>query len=674
MSSKIGAFSQTADSCPGSHHLTIALRLAGLAWIAMALQEILLFLRPTPYGGSYAERWDHYLPYAVCYNVIAVMLVSGPALAGWLLWYQREARPGISRLIHSAQLGMLMFVVALDHADNEIMRFMGVHLTFGLIHAYHRLNAWGEDMLYIFAYDQGGPGVPFLVLLASPTLLWLAGRRLIRHKRCVAGIRPRPLALVAGLMPLTMPLVAYRYFPGRMFVWEQTRPAILSIYAELRGSLSRGTRPEEFTALAREYQETWYRNSGDSGWRFPDPERPLVRVPTTPQPPEQGRPWNVIYIQLETFRGWNTGFLRPDLADSPTPFLDQLAQDGATAFWQRNLSMGPPTVSGMMAGLCSLKPHSTQAITTTFTYTALECLPEVLRRHGYVTEAFTVSDPDWDGEKNWLRLWYDKYHYYKDANNADRVVFRRAADRIRELAQGSRPFFASLTSISNHYPFREREPQFIKDPVNLRERAINNTMRYTDDVVRELVQALEPEPWFAHTLVVVFGDHGYELGEHARRGQHNGWRESVWVPLIIHGAHPRLRPGKHQEIATLLDLAPTIVDLLGIRDPTPWMGVSLLPSGKRERSFALLHWNAIWGESDRFSVVVDPLTGNGRVYDAVTDPLQRVDISARHPELVTRIAHQAQSEGRLLDYLLEANWVWKPLESRDGTRIQSSAP
>src|SRR3712207_8927091 len=44
------------------------------------------------------------------------------------------------------------------------------------------------------------------------------------------------------------------------------------------------------------------------------------------------------------------------------------------------------------------------------------------------------------------------------------------------------------------------------------ENAINNTMRYTDDVVREFVESLEKEPWFARTLVIVVGDHGYELG------------------------------------------------------------------------------------------------------------------------------------------------------------------
>ena len=165
----------------GAHHLAISLGLAGLAWLVMTLQEILLFARPTPYGGPYAERWSHYFPYAIAYNVLAVMLISALPALGWLLWYIRQVGAGIARIVHGVQLGLLMVAVSLDHADNEVMRFMGVHLSLGLLHAYHRVNAWGNDMLYIFLYDQGGPGLPFLIIVASPFVLWLVSRQLVHR-------------------------------------------------------------------------------------------------------------------------------------------------------------------------------------------------------------------------------------------------------------------------------------------------------------------------------------------------------------------------------------------------------------------------------------------------------------------------------------------------------------
>jgi phosphoglycerol transferase MdoB-like AlkP superfamily enzyme len=625
----------------------------------MAVQEVLLFARPTPYGGPYAERWYRYLPYAISYNVLAVMLASAIPILVWLFWLRRPVRPQAARWVHYLQLGLLTLVVMLDQVDNELLRFMGTHLTFGLLQAYYKVNAWGTDMVHIFATDRGGPWLPFVLLFAAPLVLWWGGRKLIRNGSPLPLLWPLPAALVASLIPLVLPYVAYDYLQGKKFIWRQTRPAVLTLYSEVRSNISRAQRPEDFDRLIREYQARWLENSGDSAWKFPDPELPLLRVPLTPGVTVPGPHWNVIYLQLETFRAWNTGFLRPDIPSS-TPFLDSLARDQNSAFWTRHLSMGPPTVSGVMAALCSIKPHSSSNITSTFTYTSFHCLPQVLRQHGYVAESFTGSDPDWDGEKTWLRQWYDQYHYYEDAEDNDRPVFRRAAERIRELGRGSRPFLAVVTSISNHYPFRSREPQFQLDQRKGPEYAINNTMRYTDDVVREFVDSLRREPWFSRTLLVIVGDHGYELGEHGRRGQHTGWRESVWVPLIIHGAHPRLRPGSHNDLATLLDLSPTVADLLGIREANPWMGVSLLRPAPKQRSFALSHWGAVWGDRGDFSVVVDPSSGKALVYDAIHDPLQRTDISAQHPEVAAATEKQAKDELRLVNYLLEANRIWRP--------------
>jgi hypothetical protein len=655
-----------------SHHLTVALRLAALAWLAMAVQEVLLFARPNPYGEPYVGLWEGYLSYAFVYNLLGVMLVSAPWIVFWLAWDGRSIRPRVADTIHRAQLGVLLVTVVLDHLDNEVMRFMGIHLTYGLVHTYFKVNAWGRDMYQIILGDRGGPGLPFVILFAVPVALWWAGRRVIRSRPLGLSL-PRPLGIAIAAAPVLFALTVQDYrYPGdnrRLRV----QPEVMTLYTEWRDDLAEGRRPPQFDALAREYQAAWFRQSGDSNWRFTDPQRPLERVPLTPPTAPGGRPWNVIFIQLETFRGWNTGFLRPDVTPSATPFIDSLARDSASAFWRRHDSFGPPTVSGFMAAHCSVKPHSRENITASFTYTSLDCLPEVLRRHGYRTELFTGFDPDWDNQGIWMRRWYDQFHYYNDVKSLDRPVFRRAAERIRELGRGSQPFMATVISISNHLPFLARrmgpgEERFDLDPEHPPARAIRNTMRYTDDVVRELIESLEPEPWFARTLIVITGDHGYDLGEHGTTGQASGWRESVWVPLVIHGAHPRLPRGGHDEPATLLDIAPTVTDLLGIREPTPWMGSSLALKGHTGSPFASARGPAIFGEQGRFSLAVNPTTGKAGLYDAREDPLERKDIAAAHPEVVDSLERQAWDEGRLVDYLLEANLVWR--EASPGTHTR----
>jgi sulfatase-like protein len=645
-----------ADQLPGAHHLTIGLRLAGLAWLAMTLQEILLFGRTTPYGGPYVAEWARYFPYAVAYNLIGVMLVSAPAVVLWLLWRGRPVRGEVARRIHYTLLGLLMLTVALDQIDNEVMRFMGIHLSFNLVRTYFKVNAWGNDMLHIFLTDRGGPGIPFVILLGMQLGLWWAGRRIIQRARALPLLWSWPAAFSVGLGSLLFPICIWYLGPGGEFRKLRTKPAIMTLYDELGEDLAQGTPPDRFESLARDYQQRWFVQSGDTSWRFTDPERPLVRVPLTPAAPVQGKPWNVIYIQLETFRGWNTGFLRPDVS-SPTPFLDRFARDSNAAYWRRHLSMGPPTVSGLISGACSVKPHSSQNITTSFAYTALECLPHVLRRHGYRAEHFTGFDPDWDSETAWLREWFDDSHFVKAGG--DRTLFRLAASRIRDLGRGPRPFMVMVVSSSNHYPFRIHERQFTLDPENEPTWSIRNTMRYTDDVLGEFIDSLRQEPWYERTLLVITGDHGYNLGEHGPAAQFSGWRESVWVPLVIHGAHPRLPRGGHDEWATLLDIAPTVADLLGMRDSTPWMGSSLLHRRSDAATFALARRTSVFGEQGRFSMVVDPANGKGRVYDAVEDPLQQTDISAAHPDVVAALRRQAKDESKLVDFLLETDRVWQ---------------
>jgi membrane-anchored protein YejM (alkaline phosphatase superfamily) len=653
----------SSERTSGAQQITVTLALAALAWLVMAAQEVLLFARPTPYGGPYVLHPIRYFPYALFYNLLGVMVVAAPLALVWLIWYNRPVRPEVARRVHLVELWLLMLVVALDHADNEVYRFMGIHLTRSLLLTYFRVNAWGSDMSHIFATDRGGPGLPFVLLFVMPFALWWMGRRVLRKAQQLPRMRPWWLAAAAALLPLLVPLYMYNFKTMGVNRMIRVQPEIVTLYTEARKDLAAGERPAQLDSLTREYQRNWFANSNDTLWRFTDPERPLVRTPVGPAPRKES-PWNIIYIQLETFRGWNTGFLRPDTGPSVTPFLDSLARSSKAVYWRRHLSMGPPTVSGFVTGLCSIKPHSFYNITNRFTYTSLECLPSVLRRHGYHAEYFTGFDPDWDGETIWVQRWFDTYTFNKAGG--DRTTFRRAAERIREMARGSKPWMITIASSTNHYPFRVPEKQFIQGPTDLPTEAIRYTMRYTDDVLREFFNSLREEPWFSRTLIVITGDHGYNLGEHGPAGQLNGYRETVWVPLVMYGEHPRLPHGPRDEPASLLDIAPTLADLVGIRDPNPWMGSSLITSG-RTPAFVLQRETATLGEVDRYSMVVNPATGRAQVFDAFKDPLQRNDISAEHRALADSLRRRAVGERQLTDYLLEANRVWP-----DSTHLPSS--
>lgn len=654
-----------AATTRGATQMRISLGLMLLAWIAMTAQELLLFLRPTPYGTPYVEQWERYLPQAVVWNLWAAALPALPFCFWWLARWDREISGRWARLGQGLLLAALVFTTALDQADHELMRFMGLHLSLSVIRTYYNVTAWTTDMAALFAGDRGGPWLPFVALLGISGLLAWAGARLIRREPAPSLARRVSLTALAAF--LVLPELVNLGWPGSNR-WRRAKPAVFSLYREGQRMVNWGRKPEDLERLVADYQRHWLAESGDTGWAFLDPENPLVRTPSSgggTSGAAEGTPWNVVYIQLETFRGWDVGYLRPDRTLSPTPFLDSLVAQPGAAYWIRHLSFGPETVNGLFASHCSVKPHTRLSPTAMFTGTRFHCLPQVLRAHGYRAELITGVDPDWDFQTYWLRQWYDSVAFPRRAEDSDREVFRRAAQRARVLGAQPRPFMLTVVSYSNHVPFRSREPQLDLVRSTRPDSAIWNTMRYTDNVVGEFIHRLRQEPWFGHTLIVITGDHGENFGEHGQAaGQRNGWRETIWVPLIIYGDHPDLPHGRREEVASLLDIAPTVADLLGFREPVPWMGHSLAQPVPRSRTVSGRRITAIFAEQGQYSMVVDPATGTPYLYDALEDPLQRLDLASGMPELAARLEQRTLAEQRLTDYLLEANRVWPDTVAR----------
>jgi arylsulfatase A-like enzyme len=232
------------------------------------------------------------------------------------------------------------------------------------------------------------------------------------------------------------------------------------------------------------------------------------------------------------------------------------------------------------------------------------------------------------------------------------VVFRAAARELKELGRGGKPFFASVVSISNHWPFRTQEPEFdIAGQATPAER-IRNTMHYTDAVLREFFAAIEDEEWFKRTIVVIAGDHGFNAGEHGlAAGKQDLYRESIWVPLILAGPHPRLPRGSHEAPASLLDIAPTLADLIGLREANPWQGHSLL-AVRGDRSLAFTVRDATVWEAPDWTAVRDPETGAARLYSTRGDWLQRRDLAAQNPGRAEALLDRAARAQALHDYLL----------------------
>jgi arylsulfatase A-like enzyme len=100
-------------------------------------------------------------------------------------------------------------------------------------------------------------------------------------------------------------------------------------------------------------------------------------------------------------------------------------------------------------------------------------------------------------------------------------------------------------------------------------------MSFADDCVGRVLQAIEQSPDRDNTIVILWTDHGWQLGHKDRWEKFALWRQATHAPLIIRA--PGYAAGSCDQAVSFLDLAPTVLELLAVPMPTELTGQSLLP-------------------------------------------------------------------------------------------------
>ena len=157
------------------------------------------------------------------------------------------------------------------------------------------------------------------------------------------------------------------------------------------------------------------------------------------------------------------------------------------------------------------------------------------------------------------------------------------------------------------------------------------SVSFVDHYVGEVLKALENSPYADNTIVVLWGDHGYHLGEKSRFAKHSLWEETSRVPLIF-----KIPGGVKGQVtgtaASLLDLYPTLIDLAGLPANADNEGESLksLLDGSTQASghVAITSYgcanHAIRDERYRYIHFAD---GSEELYDHQTDPNEWVNLA-----------------------------------------------
>jgi iduronate 2-sulfatase len=101
---------------------------------------------------------------------------------------------------------------------------------------------------------------------------------------------------------------------------------------------------------------------------------------------------------------------------------------------------------------------------------------------------------------------------------------------------------------------------------------------YTDAQIGILLNTLDSLGLSKNTIVVLWGDHGWHLGDHNLWCKHTNFEQATHSPLII--SSPSIEPSKSKGLTEFIDIYPTICDLAGVKIPSKLDGKSLVPMMK----------------------------------------------------------------------------------------------
>ncbi len=170
------------------------------------------------------------------------------------------------------------------------------------------------------------------------------------------------------------------------------------------------------------------------------------------------------------------------------------------------------------------------------------------------------------------------------------------------------------------------------------------SISFTDSQVGRVLDAVEASGQADNTVIVLWGDHGWHLGEKGITGKNTLWERSARVPLIFAG--PGVTAGgRSRQPAELLDLYPTLLQLCGLRPRPDIEGLSLVPqlrdAATRRNRLALTSHNqgnhAVRSERYRYIRYAD---GSEELYDLVQDPNEWTNLAGQ-AEFATVIAEHA---------------------------------
>ncbi len=480
------------------------------------------------------------LLYAACvilgYYVFALLVLT--TLVHVLLWLFSRAAAAIS----AAMIVVFVFYLLVDTFVYDLVKF---HVDlFWLDYILHDYEGLGLPESTLWTALAG-----LLLVTAVEVGLVLAARRL-RLRRLWLALLPLVL-VVAGAVSQAMHIVAYQRNDGRITSLTPHFPLYMPTTSHKHALKYGDLLPIEEQSAGAASDETLRYPLGDVDWRLPD-----------------GRPPNLVFILLESWR-W-------DAMDAElTPHIHALAE--RSTVFTNHLSSGNQTTCGLFSLFYGLHPTYWPAVKANSTALDNPLLMDVVTESGYSCSVLARSKFERHKIRDTIFRGMPLFEDFGGPTVQDHDVelTELAQAFVNESSEQGQPFMLFVFYKSSHFnycyppryrihrPARNMRMAFVDETTDP-EPYLNdyrNAVRYSDDLVGELLDTLAAAGELERSVIVVTTDHGEAF---------NDTRDNTWghgssytqyqtrVPMILH--LPGRPPGVVSRRTAHVDLPPTLME------------------------------------------------------------------------------------------------------------------
>jgi arylsulfatase A-like enzyme/Tfp pilus assembly protein PilF len=367
---------------------------------------------------------------------------------------------------------------------------------------------------------------------------------------------------------------------------------------------------------------------------------------------------NVLLVTLDTTRADRLGCY--GYLGAKTPNIDFLCQNGVQ-FLNAYCSV-PLTCPSHCSILTGTYPtyHRVRNNGTYYLSPEIQTLAEVLKRNGLKTAAF-VSSFTVDSRFG-LDQGFDTYDDQITPNLAYKGLnSERKADAVyssfsRWLDENSAShFFSWVHFFDPHIPYDPPSPyreEFLDNPYD-------GEIAYMDFYVGKIVEKLKEHGLLEKTLIVLAGDHGEAFGE--KQEEWHGvfiYESTMRVPLVFYCAHDLPSGERIESRVRLIDLMPTVLDMMKIKAPDEIQGVSLLPhiEGKDKQDLSTYIESYYPRENYGWSELVGLIDGSWKYIQAPKPELYNLSLDpGEEKNLIEEENKIAQEKKEKLENIIESS-------------------